>query len=92
MAVHRDWSRRLSLALAVLVALSAALLSGAGLFAPIEDALTVKRAELLTRQPTGEIAVVEVDAKSLAELRSWPWPRRYHAQVVRKLSEAGASV
>ncbi|MFL6784241.1 MAG: putative bifunctional diguanylate cyclase/phosphodiesterase [Sphingomicrobium sp.] len=92
MAVNRDWSRRLSLALAVLVALSAALLSGAGLFAPIEDALTVKRAELLTRQPTGEIAVVEVDAKSLAELRSWPWPRRYHAQVVRKLSEAGASV
>ena len=92
MAMHRDWSRRRSLALAVLVALSAALLSGAGLFAPIEDALTVKRAELLTRQPTGEVAVVEVDAKSLAELRSWPWPRGYHAQVVRKLSEAGASV
>jgi EAL domain-containing protein (putative c-di-GMP-specific phosphodiesterase class I)/CHASE2 domain-containing sensor protein len=92
MTPHRDWSRRFSLALAMLVALSAALLSGAGLFGPIEDALTAERAELLSRPPTGEVAIVEVDARSLAQLRTWPWPRSYHARAVRELTRAGASV
>ena len=92
MTLHRDWSRRLSFALATLVALSAALLSGAGLFGPVEDALTARRAELLSRPPTGEVAIVEVDARSLARLRSWPWPRSYHARTVRELTKAGASL
>src|SRR6185503_1222062 len=92
MTVHRNWSRRLSLALALLVALSAALLSSAGLFGPIEDGLTVTRSEMLSRGPTGQIAVVEIDARSIAQLRTWPWPRNYHARVVRELSRAGASV
>ena len=90
---HRDWSRRpLSLALALMVAMSAALLSIAGAFGPVEDALTSRRAELLTRTATGQTAIVEIDARSLAKLRSWPWPRVYHAQLVRRLHEAGASV
>jgi len=92
MTLHRDWSRRLSFALATLVALSAALLSGAGLFGPVEDALTARRAELLSRPPTGEVAIVEVDARSLARLRTWPWPRSYHARTVRELTKAGASL
>lgn len=93
MPPHRDWSQRpLSLALALLVAMSAAIFSAAGLFDPIEDALTARRAEFLSRQPTGETAIVEIDARSLAQLRSWPWPRRYHAQVVRELHKSGASI
>jgi EAL domain-containing protein (putative c-di-GMP-specific phosphodiesterase class I)/CHASE2 domain-containing sensor protein/GGDEF domain-containing protein len=89
----RDWSsRRSSLGLALLVALSAGVFSAAGLFDPVEDALTTQRAEALTRAPTEEIAIVELDARSLAELRSWPWPRTYHAQVVRELHQAGASI
>src|SRR6185295_17042665 len=88
MTLHRDWSRRLSFALATLVALSAALLSGAGLFGPVEDALTARRAELLSRPPTGEVAIVEVDARSLARLRTWPWPRSYHARTVPDLTAA----
>ena len=90
--MRRDRSRRLSVGLAILVALSAALLSFAGLFDTIEDGLTAKRAELLTRNPSGEVVIVEVDARSLAELRTWPWPRHYHAQVLRQLSQAGASI
>jgi diguanylate cyclase len=35
---------------------------------------------------------VEIDARSLAALRSWPWPRRYHAELVRRLHRSGASV
>lgn len=93
MPPHRDWSRRpFSLVSTLLVAMLAALLAAAGLFAPVEDALTSGRAKLLTRQPTGQVAIVEIDAKSLSELRSWPWPRDYHAQAVRTLHQSGASV
>ena len=88
-----DWSRRLlGVVLALLVTISASLMSAAGLFDPMEDALTTWRAKSLTVEPTGETVIVEIDARSLAELRTWPWPRRYHAQAVRKLHEAGASV
>ena len=93
MIKDRDWSRRpLSYLLALLVAMSAALLFAVGSFDPVEDGLTAKRAEILSRQPTGQTAIVEIDARSLSDLRSWPWPRRYHAEVVRKLHQAGASI
>jgi len=93
MPPHRDWSRRpLSLVLAVLVATSAVFLAASGVFRPVEDALTTKRAEFLSRPASGNTAIVEIDARSLAELRSWPWPRRYHAEVVRELHGSGASI
>ena len=73
MPPHRDWSRRpLSLVLAILVAMSAAFLAASGVFRPVEDALTAKRAEFLSRQASGNTAIIEIDARSLAELRSWP--------------------
>lgn len=75
-----------------LVALSACLLSTWGLFDPAEDALTSWRAKSLASQPTGETVIVEIDARSIAELKSWPWPRRYHADIVRKLHDSDASI
>lgn len=81
-----------SLILAVLVALMACLLSVGGLFDPVEDTLTTWHAKALNRQPTGETLIVEIDARSLAELRSWPWPRRYHAEALRRLHASGASI
>lgn len=93
MFAQLDWSRRpLGIVLALLAALSACLLSAVGAFDPLEDALTSWRAEALTSEPTGETVIVEIDARSLAELRSWPWPRRHHAQAVRKLHQSGASI
>ena len=83
MPPHRDWSRRpLSLFLALLVAMSAGLAAG-GLFDPVEDALTARRAELLTASRRARRPSSRSTPESLAELRSWPWPRSYHAQVVR---------
>lgn len=43
-------------------------------------------------QASEEIHIVEIDAKSLAEIDQWPWSRRYHAQLVDRLSAAGAHV
>ena len=38
------------------------------------------------------MAIVEIDAKSIAEISTWPWSRRYHAQALRKLHSSGASM
>ena len=93
MSPQRNWSAKpLNYALALLVAVMAVAFSAVGLFNPVEDALTSSRANILDRQATGQVAIVEIDAKSLAELRSWPWPREYHAKIVRRLHGAGASI
>ena len=57
----------------------------------IEHDLQDARARLVTRPATGDVVVVGIDADSLAWLDSWPWPRRYHATVVERLSAAGAA-
>jgi EAL domain-containing protein (putative c-di-GMP-specific phosphodiesterase class I)/CHASE2 domain-containing sensor protein/GGDEF domain-containing protein len=90
---NHDWSGKpLSFVAAFLVALTALVLNLAGVFDPVEDEFTSARAELLSRQPSGETVIVEIDARSLAQLRSWPWPRGYHAEAVRQLDKAGASI
>lgn len=61
-----------------------------GTFEPLEHRLTTIRAQLLDRPPTGDVAIVEIDAKSLAEISTWPWSRRYHAQALRNLHSSGA--
>jgi CHASE2 domain-containing sensor protein len=50
------------------------------------------RARLYTRPASGELLVVAIDPASLQALRRWPWPwpRRYHAEVLRRLLAAGA--
>ncbi len=61
--------------------------AGAGL----EEGLRLARNRLHPRLATTKIVLVEIDAKSLARISKWPWPRRLHAQLVDKLREAGAA-
>jgi len=49
------------------------------------------RSGLLEKPATGDIAIVEIDAKSIQALDRWPWPREYYAQLVEKLSAAGVA-
>lgn len=41
--------------------------------------------------PSGRIVVVEMDARSVAAIHRWPWPRENHAAVIDQLCRAGAA-
>jgi len=55
-----------------------------------EDALRAARNSLHTHKASGDIVLVAIDDKSLRAVGRWPWSRRNHAQIIEKLSEAGA--
>lgn len=62
------------------------------LLAPVEDALSSMRADLLSRPASGEVVVVEIDSRSIHRYGEWPWPRSRHAELVERLTEAEASI
>jgi two-component system phosphate regulon sensor histidine kinase PhoR len=43
-------------------------------------------------QDTSEIVVIGIDPTSLATIGNWPWPRMFHAEVLRQASRNGAKV
>lgn len=62
-----------------------------GALNPLKTAIYELRFTLTSRPPTGEVALVEIDAKSIAAIGRWPWPRRIHADLITEISRAGAS-
>lgn len=44
--------------------------------------------KLWSRPPPDDIIIVAIDTESVAGLGAWPWPRQYHAELLRKLTEA----
>jgi EAL domain-containing protein (putative c-di-GMP-specific phosphodiesterase class I)/CHASE2 domain-containing sensor protein len=61
-----------------------------GLGAIAEDQLRIGRNKLHVNKASGDIVLVKIDDASLQQIGRWPWPRRYHAQLVDKLTAAGA--
>ncbi len=47
---------------------------------------------LFHRSPPADVVIVAIDEESLAALGRWPWSRRVHAQMVERLTQAGAKV
>jgi adenylate cyclase len=44
-----------------------------------------------TAPPPPELLIVGIDEHSFQEMRrAWPWPRRFHAELIRRLKAAGA--
>ncbi|MEX2615327.1 MAG: EAL domain-containing protein [Alphaproteobacteria bacterium] len=43
------------------------------------------------RPASGNLVLVAIDPKSIEKLEIWPWPRRFHAQVIDNLLAAGAT-
>ncbi len=46
------------------------------------------RARLLSHQVESDIVIVGIDARSLAALDHWPWPRRHHARLIEQLARS----
>ncbi len=70
----------------VVVALTIVLSSGwHGTF---RNALTDLRFAWMSRQATGDVVVIAIDAPSIDKIGIWPWPRRLHADLLRRLQTA----
>ena len=57
----------------------------------LELRLSNIRASILEKPASGEVVIVEIDARSLQQLDRWPWPRDYYAKALEKLNQAGAT-
>jgi diguanylate cyclase (GGDEF)-like protein len=66
-------------------------LQQAGLTSALDDELADLRFRSATRAPTGHIVLVDIDARSLAEIGVWPWPRNMHGEFLVAAAEAGAA-
>ncbi|HYG46544.1 MAG TPA: EAL domain-containing protein [Allosphingosinicella sp.] len=58
----------------------------------LDQALANRRAELQERPASGQVHIVEIDARSIAEFKQWPWPRSIHAAAVDRLRESKAAL
>ncbi|MEH6756012.1 MAG: EAL domain-containing protein [Parasphingorhabdus sp.] len=83
-----SWRFFLALALALLGAL---VLPFVGIGGEVERQFHNLRSDILEKPASGEIAIVEIDAKSIQSLDRWPWPRKYYAELVEQLSAAGVT-
>jgi diguanylate cyclase (GGDEF)-like protein/PAS domain S-box-containing protein len=65
-------------------------ISNLGWLQPLELRLQDLIAAFSRHHESSDLVLVEIDASSLQRLHNWPWPRRYHAQLLDRLREAGA--
>ncbi len=73
-------------ALAAFLFVAALRLTGA--LQPLENYMADARARLLAHEVDSDIVIVGIDAASLDALDQWPWPRRYHANMITQLSKS----
>jgi PAS domain S-box-containing protein len=73
---------------AICLGIAALYLSDSLLF--IDRQLAAARFQVVQSEPTGDVVVVAIDARSLHEMAVWPWPRSWHAMLIDKLHAAGA--
>lgn len=57
---------------------------------PLENFFRDARTGPRHRAPSGDIVIVAIDDKSIAEMKGWPWPRRHHARLVDELNRLGS--
>ena len=62
----------------------------AGMGEPLEDVLRVARNKMSPVAASGDIVVVTIDDESQKQIGAWPWPRKVHGELIRRLTDAGA--
>ena len=55
-----------------------------------EGLLRTARDRTHWHKASGDIVLVKIDNQSLRDVGRWPWPRRYHGELIDRLSAAGA--
>jgi len=85
--LRRRW-RPLALAVA---ACAGVLVGTAGLGSSVEHMVQDWRFALRRHAASGGVAIVEIDAHSIAHIDRWPWLRRNHAALIDQLRRAGAA-
>lgn len=73
----------------ILVVIALAVVLSTGWHASLRNALTDLRFAWQSRAAS-DIVVVAIDAPSIDQIGVWPWPRRLHAELLRRLEGAGA--
>ncbi len=73
----------------ILVVLALAVVLLSGWHGALRNALTDLRFAWQTRNASGEVVIVAIDANSIDKIGVWPWPRRLHAELLRRLQSAG---
>ena len=73
---------------AAAIAAVVAVLRAGGLLQPLENAASDARAAYLAKPVESPILIVGIDAKSIAALERWPWSRRHHAALIKRLVAA----
>ncbi|WP_279483998.1 EAL domain-containing protein [Aureimonas sp. SK2] len=78
--------------LVTLLAVAACLLGVCvvGLPRTLDTVLSDARFAFGQRSSSGEIVLVDIDARSLQEVGIWPWPRHLHGDLLKAATEAGA--
>lgn len=71
----------------VLAIMSTSLL---GFWSLADTKLAEARFTASDRAPSGDIVFVDIDARSLAEVGLWPWPRSIHGALIDQLMDLGA--
>lgn len=61
----------------------------AGIATAVDDAVKSARSTFFAKQASDDLVIVELDAKSIQDIGKWPWPRDVHANLIKKLSDAG---
>lgn len=74
----------------ILVVIALAVVLSTGWHGALRNALTDLRFAWQSRAATGKVVVVAIDAPSIDQIGVWPWPRRLHAELLRRLEAAGA--
>ncbi|WP_112436336.1 EAL domain-containing protein [Rhizobium sp. AN80A] len=54
------------------------------------DNFVAKRFQMAPRSATGTLAFIAIDKKSLDAIGIWPWPRGVYAELIDRISAAGA--
>ena len=87
--IEQAWRRHGLLLVAALTLIVCAL---SGVLRPFDHYFAALRADIVQREPSDTLVIVEIDAHSLEAGRRWPWPRERFARAIQNLDNAGADM